>query len=244
MSNTRIAWLTPTDPPDSFPPVESALREPDGLLAAGGDLSEERLLHAYRHGIFPWYEDGQPILWWCPDPRCVLPPRNFHVSRRFRQYIRQSPFLLTCNRAFDDVIEACAGRRDGQPGTWITASMKQAFRGLHRNGWAHSVEIWDGDDLVGGIYGLAMGRLFFGESMFHRADNASKFAMLGLTRILSQHDFALLDCQVLSHHLLTLGAEAISRREFSRSLENACPTQLKFTEWPDNPLEIAAFAPK
>ena len=244
MTSNRVAWLSATDPPDSFPHVDLALREPDGLLAAGGDLSTERLLVAYRSGIFPWYEEGQPILWWSPDPRCVLRPKDFHVSRRLHQYARGSTLTLSCNRAFDKVVAACAGHRKSQQGTWITSDVMSAYQQLHADGWAHSVEVWDSEELVGGIYGLSIGRVFFGESMFSRQDNASKFAMLGLCSILAQNDFELLDCQVLSQHLLTLGARLIPRAEFSQILRGFCATDDQFANWPTKVVKIAELASK
>lgn len=244
MSSARIAWLGPDDPVDAFPEVETALREPDGLLAAGGDLSQERLLTAYAAGIFPWYEDGQPILWWSPDPRCILVPEEFHVSRRFARYVRNSSLTLSCNRHFGKVIRACAGARKYQHGTWITQAIREAFLELHAAGWAHSVEVWDERELVGGIYGLSIGRVFFGESMFSHRDNASKFAMLGLCSILAQNGFKLLDCQVLSQHLLSLGARAIPRQDFTALLQEHCQDHEQFAKWPAKPVRIAAFAPK
>ena len=244
MNSSRVAWLATTDPVDAFPPVELALKEPDGLLAAGGDLSQERLLAAYRSGIFPWYEEGQPILWWSPDPRCVMYPQDFHLSRRLARYARQSSFTLSCNQAFESVIDACAGDRKTQPGTWITTDIKQAFAELHASGWAHSIEIWDQQSLVGGIYGLSIDRVFFGESMFSHRDNASKFAMLGLCSILAQNDFRILDCQVLSQHLVTLGAKLIQRAEFSRDLSEFCASGQQFANWPSNVVKIGDFLPK
>ena len=244
MSNNRVVWLGPETAEQYFPDVETALREPDGLLAAGGDLSSERLLSAYRSGIFPWYEEGQPILWWSPDPRCVLRPDDFHVSRRLQQYIRRSTFTLSCNRAFSDVITACAGERKYQPGTWITADMIDAYAQLHADGWAHSIEIWDDDKLVGGLYGVSIGRVFFGESMFSHHDNASKFAMFGLTRILSRGDFALLDCQVLSQHLLTLGATLLPRTDFVEILRSSCTPASQFDGWPTKVLPICELVAK
>lgn len=243
MNNSRVEWLSAEDPVHSFPDVENALREPDGLLAAGGDLHVERLLYAYTRGIFPWYEDGQPILWWSPDPRCVMRPDEFRVSRRLRQYLRRSTFTLSCNRAFADVIRACAGARPAQQGTWITADMMAAFEQLHAEGWAHSVEIWDESELVGGIYGLSIGRVFFGESMFSKRDNASKFAMFFLCQILSRNDFTLLDCQVLSQHLMTLGAGSMPRTEFSELLRTSCATPAKFTAWPSKVRIISDLLP-
>lgn len=241
VNSTRIAWLGPDDPADAFPAVEMALREPDGLLAAGGDLTTERLLAAYSAGIFPWYEDGQPILWWSPDPRCVLRPESFHLSRRLARYARNSTFTLTCNRDFAAVIDACAGQRRSHQGTWITRDIRAAFEKLHLAGWAHSIEINDGEDLVGGIYGLSIGRIFFGESMFSRRDNASKFALLGLCRILYQNGFELLDCQVLSQHLMSLGATLVPRKEFTNILGQSCKNREQFVNWPSKPARIAEF---
>lgn len=228
----QIAWLSRDDPPEAFPDIDRACREPEGLLAAGGDLSRARLLYAYRHGIFPWYEHGQPILWWSPDPRCVLEPARFHVARRLRRWLKTCPFELRFNTAFREVVDGCAGRRLGQQGTWITSEMAAAYESLHRAGWAHSVEAWSGEKLVGGIYGVAIGKVFFGESMFSRESNASKIAMLCLCRILVQHDFLMLDCQVVSPHLLTLGAVTISRDEFRSRLEAACANPEAFAGWP------------
>jgi len=241
MSSPRIEWLSPHGSAQYFPDVESALREPDGLLAAGGDLSSERLLCAYAAGIFPWYEDGQPILWWSPDPRCILRPAEFRVSRRLRQYLRRSAFTVSYNRAFAAVIRACAGSRRSQQGTWITPAMIVAYEALHAAGWAHSAEIWDGADLVGGIYGLVIGRVFFGESMFSRRDHASKFAMFALCQELAENDFALLDCQVLSPHLLSLGATVLPRTQFTSILRTACTPASQFSAWPAKELPIAAL---
>ena len=239
MSASRITWLSPSDPPDAFPDIDDALVEPDGLLAAGGDLSPSRLLAAYRRGIFPWYEEGQPILWWSPDPRCVLIPDEFHVSRSLRRAARGSKGELRFNTAFADVIAACAEPRPSQRGTWITRDMIRAYDRLHRDSWAHSVEVWDEGRLTGGVYGLAVGRVFFGESMFSRKTNASKFALLGLCRILATNGFELLDCQVVTRHLTTLGAAMISRAEFNDILERACTPPNAFENWPDDPISVA-----
>lgn len=198
-----------------FPPLSKAMREPNGLLAAGGDLSPERLVQAYRHGCFPWFEDGQPILWWSPDPRTVLIPSELHVSRSLRKVLRQERFEVTFDRDFAAVIAGCAGPRDYTDGTWITTDMQRAYLTLHAQGHAHSVEVWDGETLVGGLYGLAMGRLFFGESMFSRADNASKVGFVGLVEHLVQAGFVLIDCQMPTEHLHSLGARSIARDEFT-----------------------------
>lgn len=241
MSGNRIVWLTAGDAPDSFPAIDRALIEPDGLLAAGGDLSSERLLAAYSRGIFPWYEDGQPVLWWSPDPRCVLFPKDFHVARRLRRDIARSEAKIGVNSAFDDVVRACAEPRPSQQGTWITDEMMAAYSRLHREGWAHSLEIYVDDDLVGGIYGIAIGKVFFGESMFSRVANASKFAFFALTRTLDAAGFAIVDCQVVSGHLMRLGATTIPRADFAAILAESCEPRTRFTGWPEGPLSVREF---
>ncbi|MBX8490627.1 leucyl/phenylalanyl-tRNA--protein transferase [Pseudomonas cichorii] len=198
-----------------FPPLEKALREPNGLLAAGGDLSADRLIQAYRHGCFPWFQDGQPILWWSPDPRTVLPPAEIHVSRSLGKLIRQERYRVTFDQDFAAVIQACAEPRSYANETWITRSMQEAYRELHRRGHAHSVEVWDQDTLVGGLYGLAMGQLFFGESMFSRADNASKVGFATLVERLNAWGFVLIDCQMPTQHLHSFGARSIPRQTFA-----------------------------
>jgi leucyl/phenylalanyl-tRNA--protein transferase len=224
-------WLDPDDPELWFPRVELALQEPNGLLAVGGDLSEDRLLLAYRSGIFPWYGPGQPILWWSPDPRLVLFPSRLRVSRSLVKTIRKGMFRLTLDRDFDGVIDACAAPRPGQAGTWITPEMKDAYRALHLAGYAHSVECWRQDQLVGGLYGIAIGRIFFGESMFARSTDASKVAFVGLVRQLSRWGFPLIDCQVHTTHLASLGAGTIPRREFIRVLERECLQPAAGSAW-------------
>jgi leucyl/phenylalanyl-tRNA--protein transferase len=202
-----------------FPPLNKALREPNGLLAAGGDLTAKRLLAAYRHGCFPWYQDGQPLLWWSPDPRTVLLPDELHVSRSLSKCLRQQRFKVTFDRDFAAVIQACAAPRSYSDGTWITGEMQTAYQELHALGHAHSVEVWLDDQLVGGLYGLAIGRLFFGESMFSRADNASKVGFVTLCQQLHQWDFVLIDCQMPTDHLHSLGARTISRDAFANYLK-------------------------
>lgn len=202
-----------------FPPLDKALREPNGLLAAGGDLSPARLVAAYRHGCFPWYAQGQPLLWWSPDPRTVLFPDEFHLSRSLAKLIRQQRFSVTFDHDFAAVIQACAEPRDYADGTWITESMQHAYLQLHRQGIAHSVEVWEGEQLVGGLYGLAMGRLFFGESMFSRRDNASKVGFATLVDKLRHWGFALIDCQMHTQHLHSFGARPIPRSEFASYLQ-------------------------
>jgi leucyl/phenylalanyl-tRNA---protein transferase len=238
MANRRITWLSPADPPASFPPVELALDEPDGLLAAGGDLSAARLLNAYPRGIFPWYDSGQPILWWSPDPRCILYPDRFRLSRRMQRECRRSPLVLTVNRSFSAVMAACAAPRKPLQGTWITADMVSAYSELHELGWAHSFELWRDGRLVGGIYGLAIGQVFFGESMFHRENNASKFALYALLRVLRPRGFSMLDCQTVSRHLLTLGAVTVPRRDFVAALARLCTPAVPFVDWPREPLML------
>ena len=202
-----------------FPALERALREPNGLLAAGGDLSAERLIAAYRHGCFPWFSEGQPLLWWSPDPRTVLFPEEFHLSRSLAKLLRQQRYRVTFDQDFAAVIEGCASPRDYADGTWITDSMRAAYLELHQRGLAHSVEVWDGEQLVGGLYGLAMGQLFFGESMFSRADNASKIGFAALVSKLRDWGFVLIDCQMPTRHLHSFGARPIARAEFARYLQ-------------------------
>ena len=214
----RLPWLDPQDP---FPPVTQTLREPNGLLAAGADLSPSRLLDAYQHGIFPWYSAGEPILWWSPAPRCVIYPETFHASRSLQKRVRNNMFTVTSNRVFTDVMLACATVDDRAGGTWITQDMLDAYDKMHKLGWAHSIEVWQDEQLVGGMYGLAIGKIFFGESMFSRATDASKMALLFLCRALVKLNFKLLDCQVENPHLLTLGAKNISRDTFQSALQKS-----------------------
>ncbi|NPA94247.1 MAG: leucyl/phenylalanyl-tRNA--protein transferase [Thermodesulfobacteria bacterium] len=201
-----------------FPPVELA-RE-DGLLAVGGDLSVKRLITAYRRGIFPWYNEGEPILWWSPHPRLVLFPDELHVSKRLERIIRQGRFRITFNTDFRGVIEGCAtAPRRGGEGTWITEEMKDAYERLHRHGYAHSVEAWEGDELVGGLYGVLLGKVFFGESMFSRRSNSSKVAFVHLVRELAPQGLKLIDCQVETGHLRRFGARLIPRSRFTELLD-------------------------
>jgi leucyl/phenylalanyl-tRNA--protein transferase len=200
-----------------FPDPRLATRE--GLLAVGGDLSPERLVLSYRNGIFPWYGENEPILWWSPDPRCVLLPENVYVSRRLERVIKQGRFKLTCNRAFAQVVACCADvrARDGEE-TWLIAEMQEAYCRLHALGFAHSIEAWNDDELVGGLYGVALGKVFFGESMFHTQTNASRVVLAQLMRYLEREDFLLLDCQVPNPHLFSMGASQISRTDFLECL--------------------------
>lgn len=216
--------LLPADPTAPFPPVESALREPDGLLAIGGDLSPERLLSAYRHGIFPWYADGQPILWWSPDPRVVFRTDDVHLSSRLRRTLRRCPWTVRADTAFVDVVDACASvPRAGQDGTWITGQMRSAYAELHRLGHAHSVEVWSGPRLVGGLYGVAIGKMFFGESMFSAESGGSKVALAALAARLRSWGWPLIDAQVENPHLMRLGAQRLPRRDFTERLAALTP---------------------
>ena len=199
---------------EAFPPIHSALDEPNGLLAAGGDLSQQRLLDAYRHGIFPWYSTGEPILWWSPDPRMVFATDKVHISTKLQRWLRASAWTIRADTAFVEVMRACAAPRAQQPGTWITPAMLDAYTTLHKLGHAHSMEVYDDTALVGGIYGVAVGRMFFGESMFSARTNGSKVALIALCRALHEWGFPLLDAQVASPHLATMGAFEVPRDRF------------------------------
>ncbi len=214
--------LDPRDPTAPFPDVSLAEREPDGLLAIGGDLDPRRLLNAYRHGIFPWFNAGDPILWWSPDPRTVLPPNRVHISRSLAKTLRRGHFRITLDQAFHQVIGACAGLRRQGNGTWLVPMMIRAYQRLHRAGWAHSVEVWRDGDLVGGLYGVSLGRVFFGESMFSLVSDASKVALVHLCRTLEDRGFGLIDCQMATDHLLSLGAFQIPRAAFTHTLDLLC----------------------
>ncbi len=210
-----IDWLRPGDP---FPPVAKALVHPNGLLAASAELSVERLIDAYRRGIFPWYAEGEPVLWWCPDPRMVLFTGEFKVARSLRKKLRTvargDALRLTCDEAFEAVMRACAAPRAGQDGTWITDAMVRAYAALHRRDLAHSIEVWRGDELVAGLYGVALGRMFYGESMFTRVTDASKIALAALVKLLRNEEVPVIDCQQNTEHLASLGAREIPRAEF------------------------------
>ncbi len=216
-----LAWLDPSDPHQAFPPPEEALDEPNGLLAVGGDLSVPRLLNAYRSGIFPWFEEGQPILWWSPDPRLVLFPPEIRVHRSLRKVLRHRPWRVTLDTQFEAVVAGCAAPRAGQSDTWITRAMARAYRDLYRAGHAHSVEVWSEEGaLIGGLYGVALGGVFFGESMFTRTSNASKVALVWLARQLEMWGFGLIDCQMVTKHLLRMGARTLPRSAFLRLLHH------------------------
>lgn len=228
-----LPWLPPHIV--AFPPVTHALDDPDGLLAAGGALTPEWLLNAYRHGIFPWYAEGQPILWWSPDPRMVLFPEEIRIRRSLSKRLRNGGFRVTFDVAFERVIAACAETRADAGGTWIDDAMRRAYEDLHRLGHAHSVEVWHQETLVGGLYGLSIGRIFFGESMFSRAADASKIALVHLAHELHQRDFALIDCQMHTPHLASMGARDIARETFINYLEKNVNAPNPADLWPTEP---------
>lgn len=227
----QLTVLDPFRPNQPFPPLYKALEEPNGLLALGGCLSIERLLNAYRNGIFPWYNPGEPILWWSPDPRLVLFPDRVNISRSLAKTLRKGLFTVTFDRAFDQVLAYCAEPRQASSGTWITDEMKQAYQELHLQGLAHSVEAWCDGELAGGLYGVAIGQVFFGESMFHKRTDASKVAFVTLARQLTQWNYRLVDCQVQTQHLLSLGAEEIRRSDFSSQLKRYCSAKPSSDAW-------------
>lgn len=217
-SPLHLRWLDPRNPQEPFPPVEDALRDPNGLLAIGGDLRIDRLLRAYSQGIFPWFNPDEPILWWAPDPRAVFDPGSIHVSRSLTRRMARDDYAVSLDRDFAGVIEACADRRGG---TWLGAGMREAYTELFRRGFAHSVEVWREGRLIGGLYGVALGHVFFGESMFSRATDGSKIGLVWLARQLQAWSFQLIDCQVGSAHLESLGARYLPRDEFQRTLAQA-----------------------
>ncbi len=231
--NKTITWLAPEGDREWFPPLEQALDEPEGLLAAGGDLSPERLLAAYRRGIFPWYSAGQPVLWWSPNPREVLEPGEFKCSRSLAKTLRNRGFEVTFDRDFAAIVAACATRRENAAGTWITPEMHAAYCRLHERGHAHSVEVRLANQLVGGLYGVLIGRVFFGESMFSRERDASKVALARLVEKATVAGLQLIDCQLPTPHLRSLGSKPVSRKEFSARVA-------QLTGGPDVPIFSAA----
>jgi leucyl/phenylalanyl-tRNA--protein transferase len=228
---SMLTVLNPRDRSQPFPDVHEALVEPNGLLAVGGCLSPQRLKNAYRRGIFPWYGEGEPILWWSPDPRLVLFPEALKVSRSLRKTLRKGEFRFSFDARFAEVIEACAAPRAYATGTWIMPQMMRAYTDFHRLGFAHSFEAWQGGRLVGGLYGVAIGRVFFGESMFHRVSDASKAAFAFAVESLKQWGYRLIDCQVYTDHLASLGAREISRAEFIGLLDEYCGQSAAPTAW-------------
>jgi leucyl/phenylalanyl-tRNA--protein transferase len=219
------------DPYSDFPDVALAELEPNGLLAVGGDLSPARLINAYRHGVFPWFSADEPILWWSPNPRTVLYPDKIKISRSLRKTLRRGQFRVTYDRVFPQVIGACAKPRHDSPGTWLVPQMISAYTHLHRLGMAHSVEAWHQEQLAGGLYGVAIGSVFYGESMFSRVSDSSKVALVHLCKTLLSLDFKLIDCQVYTQHLTRLGAEEIPREHFCQQLDNWCTLPPRHTSW-------------
>lgn len=235
-----IFWLRAAPEEHWFPDPSGALTEPNGLLAAGGDLSPSRLLEAYRRGIFPWYEAGQPILWWSPDPRAVLWPSELHISRRLARRLRGDAFRVSIDQDFAAVVAGCADRGP-DTGTWITPAMERAYTRLHALGHAHSVEVWREDMLAGGLYGVALGRVFFAESMFSAVTDASKIALACLTRLLQRNRFRLIDCQLPSAHLSRLGCREMPRQEFLNRVEKWCREPAAPMRWPRPPAAPMRF---
>jgi leucyl/phenylalanyl-tRNA---protein transferase len=226
-----LLWLSRNQRADAFPPASEALSEPNGLLAAGGDLEPERLLAAYKQGIFPWYQEGQPILWWSPDPRAVLWPSGLKVSRSLRRSIRKRRFEFRVDTEFERVVAACAEPRRYGGGTWITAEMATAYARLHELGWAHSFEAWVEGRLVGGLYGVGIGGAFFGESMFTRVTDASKVALVHAVEFLSTRGTQVIDCQVASAHTESLGVVDIPRAEFLPLIAKLCAESARPQTW-------------
>ena len=231
LSSPRFFWIAANRYGPGLPPLDMALDEPNGLLAAHGDLSPATLLAAYRAGVFPWYSAGQPLLWWAPDPRAVLYPARFHVSRSLARTLRRGHFRVTADRQFATVMRACAMPRQADEGTWITEDMFAAYTALHALGHAHSFECWHGDTLVGGMYGVAIGRVFYGESMFSRMSDASKVALATACRWLAGWGYGLFDCQVASRHLGTLGAVELPRAQFAAALSTLCAQEPAESAW-------------
>jgi leucyl/phenylalanyl-tRNA--protein transferase len=237
----RLHWLDPRDPRQPFPPQHLALREPNGLLALGGDLSVTRLLRAYSQGIFPWFNPDEPILWWCPDPRCVLRPCEFKTSRSLGKTLRKDNYAVTLNRAFDTVVRDCAAPRAQSRGTWLGGHMQRAYQELHQRGFCHSVEVWRERRLIGGLYGVSVGRAFFGESMFSAEPDASKIALHWLCAQLDAWGFSMIDCQITTPHLMSLGAQTVSRQRFLMELKNAVTAGGRTGPWR---FDIAAPSPR
>jgi len=222
ITQNKLYWIAENILAEEFPDISHALTEPDGLLAIGGVLNPSLLLDAYRKGIFPWYSEGQPVMWWSPDPRCVLFPDEFKISRSLKKSLRKENFIVTFDQAFSDVVKSCAEPRLTSPGTWITQSVIKNYQLLHESGHAHSVEYWHGETLVGGLYGIAIGKIFFGESMFSHTVDASKICLAHLVHLVKKLGYELIDCQVTSDHLKSLGARVIPRNDFSDILAVSC----------------------
>ena len=235
--SNQLYWVADNTIASGFPPVSSALRDPDGLLAIGGDLSPATLLDAYQKGIFPWYSSGQPILWWSPNPRCILELDDLKISNSLRKTIRKGIYQTSFNQAFTRVVRSCSGPRKGNDDTWITGEMYRAYTELHNQGHAISVETWHQDELVGGLYGVVIGRVFFGESMFSRKTDASKIALVQLVQELKYRQFRIIDCQVHSRHLQSLGAKPMQRDAFINLLEYYCASKPVY-HWPKHRIQL------
>lgn len=227
----RLHWLDPRDPRQTFPPAHLAMRNPNGLLAIGGDLKPERLVQAYSQGIFPWFNPNEPILWWCPDPRAIFEPGGVHLSRSLQRTLRRGEFALSLDRAFDAVLDGCAAPRTGSHGTWLGTEMKRAYTQLFERGLCHSVEVWRHGTLIGGLYGVALGQAFFGESMFSRETDASKIALSQLAHQLDAWGYTLIDCQIASPHLQRMGALTLPRERFLLRLREAINAPGRTGRW-------------
>lgn len=227
----QLTLLDPDKPNQDFPPIIKALKDPNGLIAVGGCLSSDRLLNAYRQGIFPWYNDDEPILWWTPDPRLVLFPEQLIISQSLRKSLRKQKFTVTIDQAFEQVIDACAQPRKDENGTWITNEIATSYTKLHHLGFAHSAEAWFEGELVGGLYGVTIGQMFFGESMFHKMTDASKVAFVTLVEQLKSWDYRLIDCQVHSPHLASLGAVNLNRDKFKSLIDKYCEAPASILAW-------------
>lgn len=241
MSKIALYWIEPDSAADNFPPATAALSQPDGLLCFGGDLSAQRLLCAYERGIFPWYSEGQPIMWWSPSPRCVIYPHEVKISRSLKKTMRNGGYDFSMDNAFTEVVAACAAPRDADGGTWITQDMQNAYTHLHQLGHAHSTEVWKDGVLVGGLYGIAMGRIFFGESMFSTERDTSKIALVCMTHRLRQHGFQLIDSQVTSAHMLSLGAREIERTTFLSTLNKYCHVENAIHLWQTGKIPVKEY---
>ncbi|MEJ2609183.1 MAG: leucyl/phenylalanyl-tRNA--protein transferase [Candidatus Thiodiazotropha sp.] len=234
-----MIFLLDDNPNTPFPDVSLAEKEPDGLLAVGGDLTPQRLIQAYQLGIFPWFSKGEPILWWSPDPRTVLYPKSIKISRSLGKTIRKNSYRVTFDHHFEAVIKECAAPREGSPGTWLVPEMIEAYYQQHQLGLAHSVEVWQNDQLVGGLYGMAIGGVFFGESMFSRARDSSKIALVYLSRQLDEWGFKMIDCQVYTKHLASLGAIEIPRQQFCQQLQRWTRIEGQPGNWKDIKINYA-----
>ena len=226
-----LTYLDPNFSKQPFPDVHNALKNPNGLVAVGGCLSPERLINAYKQGIFPWFNPGDPLLWWSPDPRLVIFPEQLHISKSLHKTLRRQVFQISMDTAFTEVIKACADPRSKETGTWLSPEMQTAYIRLYQEGYAHSIEAWQDNKLVGGLYGLAVGQVFFGESMFHTQTDASKVAFVSLIKQLSLWGYQIIDCQVHTPHLVSLGAEEMTRQRFSALLQQYHQRQPSATAW-------------